>query len=158
MITITVAPGDTLSSIAASHGDSLAAVEAANPNISNPDLIFTGQQVVIPEGGSFNSWTPASSTTAGAATSASPSSTPSNASGGGLSDVPGVPSSFAACVAYRESSNGTNQAYNGGVYGIITASGYNVNGQSLAAQKQAFSALYRQYGGAPWAADGCPGT
>jgi hypothetical protein len=59
-------------------------------------------------------------------------------------------------VALRESSNGTNQAYNGGVYGIINASGYHVNGQSLAAQKQAFSQLYKQYGSQPWApSDGC---
>ena len=70
--------------------------------------------------------------------------------------VPGVPRSFAACVALRESSNGTNQAYNGGVYGIITASGINVNGQSLAAQKAAFSKLYSQYGSQPWSpSDGC---
>jgi hypothetical protein len=70
--------------------------------------------------------------------------------------VPGVPSSFAACVAFRESTNGTNQAFNGGVYGIIRASGINVNGQSLAAQKRAFSQLYQQYGTAPWApSDGC---
>jgi hypothetical protein len=67
-----------------------------------------------------------------------------------------VPASFAACVALRESSNGANAAYNGGVYGIIRASGINVNGQSIAAQKQAFSQLYRQYGSAPWApSDGC---
>jgi hypothetical protein len=70
--------------------------------------------------------------------------------------VPGVPKAFAACVALHESSNGTNQAYNGGVYGIINASGYHVNGQSIAAQKQAFSALYAANGTAPWAPyDGC---
>ena len=61
-------------------------------------------------------------------------------------------------MAFRESTNGTNAAYNGGVYGIIRASGVNVNGQSIAAQKAAFSKMYQQYGGKPWAADGCPGT
>jgi hypothetical protein len=61
-----------------------------------------------------------------------------------------VPRAFAACVALRESSNGTNQAYNGGVYGIITASGINVNGQPLSVQKQAFAKLYAQYGTSPW--------
>src|SRR5579875_1522573 len=47
-----VQPGDTLSGIAASHGASLAAVEAANPQLANPNLIFAGQSVKIPAGGS----------------------------------------------------------------------------------------------------------
>ncbi len=75
-----------------------------------------------------------------------------------LSDIPGVPSSFAACVAYRESTDLQNPAANGNAYGIIPASGYNVEGTSLAHQKQVFAKLYAQDGGAPWAADGCPGT
>lgn len=62
------------------------------------------------------------------------------------------------CVAYRESTNGTNAAYNGGTYGIITASGYNVNGKSLADQKEAFASIYHTTGGSAWSADGCPGT
>lgn len=69
-----------------------------------------------------------------------------------------MPSSFVKCVAFRESTNGTNQALNGGVYGIINASGYHVNGQSLSAQKQAFASIYHSVGGSAWAADGCPGT
>jgi hypothetical protein len=60
-------------------------------------------------------------------------------------------------VAYHESTNGTNQAYNGGVYGIINASGYHVNGQSLSAQKQAFSQIYNTVGPRAWAGDGCTG-
>jgi hypothetical protein len=184
-----VQPGDTLSGIASSHGVSLAAVEAANPQISNPNLIFAGQNVNLSGGGSAqgssygsqgyhsqSGYTQQASTPKASQTYRSPSSISSasqagtgrssgysGSSGGGyssssLTDIPGVPQSFAACVAYRESTNGTNQAYNGGVYGIIRASGVNVNGQSLAAQKQAFSQLYKQYGGHPWAADGCPGT
>lgn len=62
------------------------------------------------------------------------------------------------CVAFRESTNGTNQAFNGGVYGIINASGEHVNGQSLAAQKAAFQRIYHSTGPSAWAADGCPGT
>jgi hypothetical protein len=185
-----VQPGDTLSGIAASHGASLAAVEAANPQLANPNLIYVGQSVKIPEGSSAAQATattaaPAASsyastshastaqqsassygTTQRSATSyTSPASTASVAhtstsgssgsSSGSLSSIAGVPSSFAACVAYHESTNGTNQAYNGGVYGIITASGVNVNGQSVAAQKAAFSKLYAQYGTSPWAGDGC---
>jgi LysM repeat protein len=191
-----VQPGDTLSGIAASHGASLAAVEAANPQLANPNLIFAGQAVKIPAGGSsaagaatataqapvahtytstshassYGSSTQRSSSYYGstqrtATTYHSPSSTASVAhtstgssgysSGGSLSSISGVPQSFAACVAYHESTNGTNQAYNGGVYGIITASGINVNGQSVAAQKAAFSKLYAEYGTKPWAGDGC---
>jgi hypothetical protein len=186
-----VQPGDTLSGIAASHGVSLAAVEAANPQIGNPNLIYAGQSVSLSggssaQGSSYASqgyssqrgYTQQSTTPKASQTYRSPSSIASTTqtsagrssgysgssagssgySSSSLSDIPGVPQSFAACVAYRESTNGTNQAYNGGVYGIITASGINVNGQSLAAQKAAFAKLYAQYGGHPWAADGCPGT
>ena len=189
-----VQPGDTLSGIAASHGASLAAVEAANPQLANPNLIFADQSIKIPAGGSsaagsatateqapvahtytaqapvahtYTSPSHASSygsTQRTATTYTSPSSTASAAhtstsgagySNGSLSSIAGVPQSFAACVAYHESTNGTNQAYNGGVYGIITASGINVNGQSVAAQKAAFAKLYSQYGSRPWAGDGC---
>lgn len=40
--------GDTLSGIANSHGVSLAALEAANPQIRNPNLIFVGQVIHVP--------------------------------------------------------------------------------------------------------------
>ena len=46
----TVQRGDTLSGIAAAHGVSLSALRAANPQISNPNLIFAGQRVTIPGG------------------------------------------------------------------------------------------------------------
>ncbi len=50
--TYTVQSGDTLSSIAAKFGISLAALEAANPQITNPNLIYVGQVINIPGGGS----------------------------------------------------------------------------------------------------------
>jgi hypothetical protein len=43
-----VQDGDTLSSIAEAHGVTLAALEAANPQISDPGLIFVGEFVNIP--------------------------------------------------------------------------------------------------------------
>lgn len=158
---VLVQPGDTLSGIAASHSTSLSTLESVNPQISNPNAIYVGESVNLP-GGAYGAqpvrsspqWTNSSSTSQSSPQSSSSSS--SSGSSSGLSSVPGVPSSFAACVAFRESTNGTNAAYNGGTYGIITASGVNVNGQSLSAQKAAFSSLYAQYGKAPWAADGCP--
>jgi hypothetical protein len=79
----------------------------------------------------------------------------SSYSSGSLSDIPGVPSSFAACVAYRESTNDTNPAAHGDAYGIIPASGYNVSGDSLAQQKQVFKEIYDSTGPSAWAADGC---
>jgi len=48
----TVRSGDTLSGIAASHGVSLAALEAANPQIKNPNLIHAGETVHLPGGAS----------------------------------------------------------------------------------------------------------
>jgi hypothetical protein len=107
---------------------------------------------------------PASTTTQSkASTSPVPAqSTPQSASttsagytSGSLSDIPGVPSSFAACVAYRESTNDTNPAANGNAYGIIPASGYNVGGDSIAQQKQVFEQIYNATGPSAWAADGC---
>jgi len=180
LVAYLVQPGDTLSGIAASHGTSLAAVQAANTKIANPDMIYAGQTVSLPEGSSAaqgpvtsQSATTQSATTQGSgqgAASGTSSSTPSTSSAtststgssgyssSSLSSIPGVPQSFAACVAYRESTNLQNPAANGNAYGIISASGYNVSGTSLAHQKQVFAELYQQYGGSPWAADGCPGT
>ena len=178
-----VQPGDTLSGIAASHSVSLAAVEAANPHISNFNLIFAGQTIELPAGSSATavitgshaapaqqsasysrsvpvqqsapSYTSPSSTASATATVHTSSDGYSSSS---LSDIPGVPSSLAACVAYRESTDLQNPAANGNAYGIIPASGYNVEGTSLAHQKQVFAELYAQDGATPWAADGCPGT
>jgi len=176
LVAYLVQPGDTLSGIAASHGASLAATESANPQIGNFNLIYAGQTVKIPEGSSAAQGATAASgavQSTPAASYSAPSSTPSSTSrassggstgysasssgysSGSLSAIPGVPQSFAACVAYRESTNLQNPAANGNAYGIIPASGYNVYGTSLANQKQVFAELYHQYGTHPWAADGC---
>ena len=47
-----VAEGDSLSQIAEREGVSLAEVLAANPEITNPDIIEVGQRIVIPAAGS----------------------------------------------------------------------------------------------------------
>jgi LysM repeat protein len=96
--------------------------------------------------------TPTQSTTA---TSSSSASSSSGTSASSLSDIPGVPASFAACVAYRESTDDTNPAADGNAYGIIPASGYNVSGDSIAQQKQVFEEIYDTTGPSAWAADGC---
>lgn len=46
----TVRPGDTMSGIAADHGVSLQELIRANPQVSNPNLIFVGQSIDIPYG------------------------------------------------------------------------------------------------------------
>lgn len=148
LITVLVQPGNTLSGIAASHGISLAAVEAANPQFSaNWNLIYAGQTVNIP-GRHRLSREPGQDTPA--PTAVSGYSSPD------LADVPGVPRAFAACVALRESSDLQDPAARGNAYGILPASGYNGYAMSLAQQKEAFARLYAEYGTQPWAPyDGC---
>lgn len=69
--------------------------------------------------------------------------------GGGYANVPGVPASFAACVALRESTNGAGSS---NIYGIQGPGGTG----SLAQQKQAFAQMYAASGTQPWAPyDGC---
>lgn len=46
---VTVKPGDTMASIAASHGDTLSGVEAANPQIQCPSLLENGQTITLPK-------------------------------------------------------------------------------------------------------------
>lgn len=48
---VTVRSGDTLSGIAARNGVALGDLLAANPQIRNPDLIYPGQTVHLPNGG-----------------------------------------------------------------------------------------------------------
>jgi hypothetical protein len=175
LVAYLIQPGDTLSGIAASHGVSLAAVEAANPQLSDPNLIYTGQRIEIPgeSSASKESHVPYTGQDSGggstrvrhrvlpgdaSVTIHSSSEGSRGFSSNSLSDIPGVPRSFAACVALRESTNLQNPAADGNAYGIISSSGYHVYGTSLAHQKHVFVQLYQQYGGKPWAADGCPGT
>lgn len=148
--TVPVQTGNTLSGIAAANGVSLGALESANPQFGNPNLIYTGQSVNLPGGGGPS--VPATSSTPVTSTTPQPQSAPVS-SGGGLSSVPGVPQSFASCVAFRESTDGQLSS---NVYGIIPASGSNAGSGTLAQQKAAFSQLYAQYGTSPWAPyDGC---
>ena len=165
LVAYLVQSGDTLSGIAASHGVSLTAVEAANPQLSDPNVIYVGQRIEIPGGSSAAGGAHALHMYAAqdrddrASAVIQPSSVWSSGfSSRSLSDIPGVPRSFAACVALRESTDLENPAADGNAYGIMPASGYDVHGASLTHQKHVFLQLYRQYGGTPWAADGCPGT
>lgn len=160
----TVQPGDTLSGIAASNGISLSAIEADNPQISDPNLIIAGETVNL--GGSGASAPAPSSPSPSSISSVQPQSpAPSDSgsssggsSGGGGFHIPGMPDSLANCIAYRESTSGTNPAAGGNVFGIIPASGYSVAGMSVAQQEQVAGQIYATTGGSAWSADGCPGT
>jgi hypothetical protein len=93
-----------------------------------------------------------STSSASGTTSAAPAA-PTATSSGGYGSVPGVPASFAACVARRESSDGAGSS---NIYGIIPASGYSVAGMSVAQQKAVFSQMYAKYGTSAWGPyDGC---
>lgn len=174
----TVKPGDTLSGIAQHYNTTWEAIYDGNqPAIHNPNVVYAGQRLRVHEGDLATGLVPvqaaapqSSSSGTGqsapvksyavtpAAAPAPAQSTAGSASSGGssaLSDIPGVPQSFAACVAYRESTNNTNPAAHGNAYGIIPASGHNVSGDSIAQQKQVFKQIYDTTGPSAWAADGC---
>ena len=156
MIIFTVPAGDTLSQIGVQYGVSYESIASAN-HLQDPNLIYAGEKLVIPSGGS---WAPAPAQSAPQQPQ-QPSYQPSNpqpvSSAGGVS-IPGMPQGLANCIWQRESTSGTNPAANGNQFGIIPASGYNVAGDSVAQQEQTAGQIYAQSGGQAWAADGCPGT
>jgi len=45
-----IQPGDTLSSIARRFGTTVSAILAANPQVTDPNLIFVGQIITVPTG------------------------------------------------------------------------------------------------------------
>ena len=143
--THTVQPGDTLSGIAASAGVPLSKVEAANRWIKNPNLIYAGQVVHVPDGRSgitpmaptyyqapAASSTPSASSDTSAAAAATPAestgtssastgysaSTGTSSASTGTSSASTGSSSFQQCVAWRESGNNPT-ASSSGLYGIL---------------------------------------
>jgi LysM repeat protein len=170
LATILVQPGDTLSQIAASHGVSLAALEGANPQISDFDVIYPGDSVHLP-GGATGSRAPvhhhhtartstasAGHHTSGATTSySSPSSTAS---------VTAPAGSFQSCVIQRESGGNAQVMNSSGHYGLyqFSASTWAASGgnpadfghASAAEQNRVFQNAYAQFGTSPWGPyDGC---
>src|SRR5690349_17613443 len=69
-----VKSGDTMTAIAARNHVSLAALEKANPQVKNPNLIFVGQKLNIPgQKDTFEPKPPAHSGTSGTSGTAGPS-------------------------------------------------------------------------------------
>jgi LysM repeat protein len=158
----TVQLGDTLSGIAAQSGVSTSQVEAANPQINNPNIITVGELVNVPDGHSgTTSSTPAPTPVPAAApTPASSATAPASSATAPASSGSAAPSTFQQCVAWRESSNTPTDP--DGLYGILPSTwaslGYSgtAGEASVAQQNEAFNQLYAQDGTAPWAPyDGC---
>jgi hypothetical protein len=161
LFTYTVQAGDNLSVIAELHGESLATIENDNPQFSADwNLIYVGQKVALHGHSHFHGHL--HSAASPAALPSAPQATvpvvPAPAVQQSGFSIPGMPQSLTDCIAFRESTNGTNPAANGNVFGIIPASGYNVAGDSVAQQEQVAGQIYASVGGQAWAADGCPGT
>jgi LysM repeat protein len=175
---VTVQAGDTLRSIAASHGAALSAVEAANPQISDPNLIYVGETVYVPSGGyvvpghgggdgdhdgddGYQAAPAPVSEGAPAPQAPAPVTSPSS-----VGTVTGAPGSYQSCVITRE-SGGNPRAVNassgaGGLYQFLpstwAALGYGGLPQNapVSVQNQAFQRLYAQDGTSPWSpSDGC---
>jgi nucleoid-associated protein YgaU len=182
-----IRPGDTLSGIAqklcGAAGD-WADVWHANPQITDPDLIYAGYQLTVACSGGQGAGLPAAAASSGPSSdgasdgddgsslaSASPSSSPSSgssasSSGGGSYVNPASYSGFQACVISRESGGNSQVMNSTGHYGLYqfsaatwAAAGGNPNDfghASVAEQNQAFAQAYAAFGTSPWAPyDGC---
>ena len=158
--THTVQAGDTLSGIAAGAGVSLSRVEAANPQIANPNFITVGELVNVPDGRSGTSVTPATPAAPAPASPAPAASAPASSAAASSGAETGATSSFQQCVAWRESSDTPTDP--DGLYGILPSTwaslGYSgtAGEASVAQQNEAFQRLYAEDGTQPWAPyDGC---
>ena len=151
---VTVQPGETLSMIAARLGVTVASLEAANPQITNPDMIYPGQVLHEPGQVAVRASRSAPAAPGGGPTQTVQSTIYSTAGG-----------SFAGCVVTRE-SGGNPRAVNpssgaGGLFQFLPSTwaslGYSGAPQnaSVATQYAAFQKLYAEMGRSPWASDGC---
>ncbi len=142
-----VQAGDTLSGIAVSAGVPLSKVEAANRWIKNPNLIYVGQKINVPDGrsgitpmaptyyqapaasstssadsdsdaGSAATGTSSAATGTSGTSSVSPGTSASTGTYSASSSTGSASSSFQQCVAWRESGNNPT-ASSAGLYGIL---------------------------------------
>jgi LysM repeat protein len=109
--THTVQAGDTLSGIAASAGVSLTKVEAANRWIKNPNLIYTGQRIDVPDGRS--GITPAAPAYSQAPVSSSTSSESSDSSAAASGTAPVSSGTSSVSSGTSSESSGTSAASSG---------------------------------------------
>ena len=182
-----IRPADTLSGIAqnlcGAAGDWVD-LWHANPSITDPNLIYSGQQLTVacsggqgavvtaaaapssPSGASDSDGDGGSSpASASSSRSTSTGSSPSWSDGSSYVN-PGSYSGFQACVISRESGGNSQVMNSTGHYGLYqfsastwAAAGGNPNDfghASVAMQNQVFAQAYAQFGTNPWAPyDGC---
>jgi LysM repeat protein len=182
--TIVVQPGQTLSGIAANAGESLASIEAANPQISNPNLIYPGQVIQVAGAATDGAAAPAPIPSQGGASNGTSAAVaapaPAPASQGGASNGTSAavaapapapasqaanPGSFQGCVIQQESGGSAQVMNSSGHYGLyqFDYSTWVANGgspgdfgnASAAEQTSVFDQAFSASGSAPWAGDGC---
>lgn len=142
MITVTVSSGETLSGIAAQYGTSYQAIARAS-GISNPNVIYVGEKVIVPSEGSFSSWTSSPSSSSSSSSSYS-SGAAAGTTGGSGYHIPGVSDATAACIAFKESTNGQASP---NVFQLTAGSGEGYYpGESLAQQEAAAGRLAASQG------------
>ncbi|HUK68175.1 MAG TPA: LysM peptidoglycan-binding domain-containing protein [Streptosporangiaceae bacterium] len=161
--TIVVQPGQTLSGIAANAGESLASIEAANPQVPNPNLIYPGQ--VIQAGGAQMDGAPAPAPIPSQSDASNGTSTPVAAPAPAPDSQVANPGSFQGCVIQHESGGSAQVMNSSGHYGLyqFDYSTWVANGgspadfgnASAAEQTSVFDQAYSSSGSAPWAGDGC---
>ncbi|MBO0715364.1 MAG: LysM peptidoglycan-binding domain-containing protein [Acidimicrobiales bacterium] len=177
--TYVVQAGDSVISVGQRFGLPWYAVAEEN-RLATPYLLTIGQVLTIPPAGfqatplplpqppsppsapgptdSSSSATTTSGATSDASSATSPTSSSSSAASSGSSPM-AASSSFEACVAFRESTDGQGSS---NIYGILpstwTANGFpgSPDTASPAEQQVAFETIYSREGAAPWAPyDGC---
>jgi LysM repeat protein len=115
--TYTVVHGDTLSGIAAANGMSTSQIEALNPQIKDPDLIFPGQSVNL-GGGSTGS--PGSSQPGAAVVGPSTTTGASNSSTSGITGGTSGTSSGGGAIGFPDKSSYSNIGSEAAKAGDIT--------------------------------------
>ena len=111
-----VRSGDTMSGIAARHGVSLAALERANPQVHNPNLIYVGQRLNIPGGGDAFTPPPANN-----------NPPPSTGNVSGIPSAPGQRGTAQETINFFV-SKGLTRAQAAGIAGnLLFESGFNPN-------------------------------
>lgn len=163
-----VPPGDTLSQIGTQFGVPYQAIAQAN-GIADPNIIYAGQRLVIPAGGSFTAWHPSSDGDGdhdGDMSDASSAPVSHPFSPASVTPVQAAPGSFQACVIQRESGGDSQVMNSSGHYGLyqFSAAAWAEGGgnpadfghASVGEQNRVFNGLYAVAGTSPWAPyDGC---
>jgi len=160
--------GEGFPTVAERYGVTIAAIDAANPWVANPNTLPVGYPVIVPPAG----WTPNQGETGRDQRGETPTGNPAPGSyaASGWVAVPGMPDSLSMCVEERESSDNPRAVNSipgyigqgGGLFGIMPYTWHDLGysgepyNAPVSEQVTAASTLYREDGMQPWApSDGC---